>query len=312
MAKKQKRRPPAGRAKGTQAAARRQQAHRKKRRTGKRTLHYILLLFFVVAVGVTLSLTVFFKIGDIQVVGVDKYSPEEIIAATGIELEDNLLRVPTAEIEEALLLEFPYLETVKVQRKFPPKVEIQVTQCVPQGAMIQGTQVGLITLEGKLLEKGEILVPPELPLIKGLDMSGVEPGEMLGGEDRPENQERLWMLEYFFEAADRIGFGPITNVDVTDRLNIKMVYEARLVLELGSEADMEYKMIFLQEVIRDLGPEDQARLDATRAREKRVLVKWGKVEQGEFTPLDGSKDQIFTREEPEEENNTENPENHTE
>lgn len=292
MARKRKKAPVAPRADSRRPAS--QQERRKKRRGGKRTLHYLLLLVFLLGAGAVLSLTVFFKIEDVQVVGVDRYEPDDIVEASGIQVGDHLLRIPDDEIVDKLLGQFPYLETVKIARRFPPRVEIQVTQCVPQGAVIdEEGEIGLITMEGKLLERGDLFIPAELPLIKGLDLQGFAPGDMLGGEEHPENQEKLWMLDYLFQAAQGIDFGPITNVDVTDRLNMKMVYEARLVLELGSEADMEYKLTFLSEVIADLGPEDQARLDATNVRNKRVRVKWGRVENGVFTPLIGPAEVVY-------------------
>lgn len=263
----------------------RQQARRRRRRTGRRTLHYLLLLLLVTGAGAVLSLTVFFKIEDIQVIGVDRYEPDRIIAVSGIQIGDNLLRIPTEEVEKKILDAFPYIESVKVARRYPPRVELQVTQCTPSAAVLDGDLLGLITREGKLLETGDLYIPPEIPIIKGLSLDGFAPGDLLGTDDHPENQERLRMLDYLLDAAEKTGFGPITNVDVSDRLNMKMVYEARLVLELGSEADMEYKLTFLKEVIEDLGPEAQAKLDATNVRNKRILVKWGKVENGVFTPL---------------------------
>lgn len=295
MARKRKQTPPARSDTRSRAPAR-QQARRRERRTGKRTLHYLLLLLFLLGAGAVLSLTVFFKIQEIQVMGVDRYEPDDIIAVSGIQKEDNLLRIPAAQVEEDILAAFPYIESVKVARRFPPRVELQVIQCIPYAAALDGDTLALITREGKLLETGglgELYLPPEIPVIQGLELAGFAPGTLLGGEEHPDNQERLRMLEYLFNAAEQIGFGPITNVDVSDRLNMKMVYEARLVLELGSEADMEYKLTFLQEVIGNLGPEDQARLDATNVRDKRILVKWGKVEQGVFTPLTGSNGQIL-------------------
>ncbi len=277
---------------------RRSEKERRKppRRHGSRALYYLLLLLFVTGAFAVLSVTVLFKVEEIGVTGVDRYEPDRLIAASGIRLGDNLLRIPATDVEAKLLADFPYLETVSVARRFPPRVEIIVTQCKPQAAVSgEGGTVSLITLDGKLLEKGRMTVPAGLPLVKGLETDGVSPGDLLGTEkERPENLEKLGMLRYLFEAAKATDFGPVTNVDVTDRLNMKMVHEARLVLELGSEADMEYKLTFLSEVMGRLGPEDEALLDATNARNKRILVKWGQVENGVFIPFDNTPDEVVT------------------
>ena len=262
-------------------------APRRRRRTGKRTLHYLLLLIFMLAAGVILSLTVFFQIEDVAVIGVDKYEPDDVVEASGVQVGDNLLRLDTQRIEQEMTKAFPYIESVRVERRFPPRVELIVTQSVPQAAAVASGEVVFITLEGKILERGDLLVPPELPIVRGLSLQGAEPGTWLGGEEDPENEERLVMLRYLFEAAENTGFTPMTNVDVRDRLNIKIIHEARLILELGSEADLEYKLTFLRSVIEnEIRPDAQALLDAANARDKQLIRKDGKVVNGEFFPDD--------------------------
>jgi cell division protein FtsQ len=240
-----------------------------------------------------MSLTFLFKIESVQVIGADRYRPDEIAAVSGIGIGDNLLRLDTGAIEQKILGQFPYIETVAVKRRFPPRVELVVTRSVPSWAAFSEDEVALITKEGKLLEKGDLLVPPEIPVVRGFELEGVTPGAFIGGEEDPENAERLRMLSYLSEAARKTGFPAITNVDLTDPLNMTIVYEARLLLVLGSESDLEYKLTFIQEVIGDLGEEDQARIDASAAaRDKQVLVKWGRLENGVFTPREGSEDGV--------------------
>ena len=264
---------------------------RVRRRRGKR-LHYLILIAFIAAAGIILSMTVLFKVEKISVIGTNRYHPDEIIQASGITAGENLLRINTAGAEESIISQFPYVDSVRVGRRFPPAVEIRIVQSVPAYAAKLENGVALITGEGKLLESGDLLVPHDLPIVTGFDLSGFLPGENIGG--LPENLERLVMIRYLIDAAEKTGFGAITNVDVTNRLNMTAVYEARLLLVLGSESDLEYKLTFLKEVIADLDPGDQARLDASGAKDKRVLVKWGRVEKGVFTAsTSATYDEIF-------------------
>lgn len=66
---------------------------KKRRRRGRNLLYYIMFTMIAVAVGLILSLTVFFKIETIEAEGLTHYTPEEVIQTTGIQLEDNLFRV---------------------------------------------------------------------------------------------------------------------------------------------------------------------------------------------------------------------------
>lgn len=75
---------------------------RRRRRRGKMTLHYIFLLFFLLAAGITLSLTVFFEVESISVIGTDKYTQEEIIATSGLQVGENLFRTDLAAAKESV------------------------------------------------------------------------------------------------------------------------------------------------------------------------------------------------------------------
>ena len=82
-----------------------------------------------------------------------------------------------------------------------------------------------------------------------------------------ENEEENFkMLAYLVEAVEETGFGEITLVDFSDRLNMRLVYDGRILIELGSEADLSYKLKFVQRLISDELPADyQGRLDASTA-----------------------------------------------
>ena len=229
-----------------------------------------------------LILTVLFQIEDITVTGLDRYHPDDIITASGIELGENLLRLNTGRIESEVLEAFTYLSSVQVSRRLPHSVEIAVRQYRPEFAAEHEDGLALLTMQGKALEFG-LTRSPGLPIVRGLALEDYQPGDMINGPDSPGNAERLVMLRYLFDAAAATDFLPITNIDVRDRLNMRVVHESRLVLELGSEADMEYKLTFLNHVIvNEIEPDAQARLDISNARERRLVRRDGRVIDGEF------------------------------
>ena len=232
-----------------------------------------------------LAVNFFFQISSITVIGLDRYSPDAVIEVSAIEIGDNMLRLDTDQIISDILEAFPYIATVRVQRRLPPRIELIVTQHQPELVLVDSGQTALITMQGILLERGNLTPPEGLPVVRGLSLAGFEPGQTIGGADNPENHERLVMLRYLFAAAYSVDFFPITHVNVEDRLNMRIVHEERLILELGSEADLEYKLTFLRHVIENsIGPYVQARLDISNARERRLIRRDGRVIDGQFFP----------------------------
>jgi hypothetical protein len=242
---------------------------RKRRRRGRQRLHFILLALFLVGLVLILSLTVFFKIEAVYVLGTDKYDPELIAADSGILIGDNLLRIDREDVAARIMEKYPYIASVEVQRRFPPAVEITLTQSVPDGAVRIGDEVALITAEGKVLERGKILIPESVPLVIGVTVDGPgEPEEGEAEEDAPivrtepggylpeTESEKLGMLRNLLTAIEETGFTSITNVDLSDRLNIQIIFENRVLLKLGVEADLAYKLQYVRGVLETLAKEE--------------------------------------------------------
>ena len=250
----------------------------------------MILLLFALGGGITLLLTVLLEVEEILVTGAGRYQADEIITVSGIELGENLLRLSAGTVEEELLAAFPYLSAVQVRRRPPNTVEIVLTHYQPQATLLYHDGFTFIILGGKILERGAHEAPDGLPLVRGLSLADRQPGDILGGREDPDNEERLIMLRLLLQAAQNTGFPPITDVDLRDRLNIRVIHEDRLLLELGSEADLEYKLTFLNHIIQnEISPTAQASLDASGARNRRIVRRDGVMVNGEFIP-----DEILT------------------
>lgn len=284
------------------------QVVRRKRRRGKKTLYYILILFFLLAAGAALSLTVFFKIESVTAVGVDKYPPDEIVAKSGIAIGDNLFRVDSAAAKDKLLAEFPYIEKISVKHKLPNAIQLEITQYKPEGALIDSGELLLITREGKVLERGVLFIPENIPLIKGIDTENAQPGKTLGDN----STDALRMLDYLFKAAAETDFGEITNVDLTDIYNMKIIFENRLLLNLGTESALVAKLNFLKEMIQNRLPADaQGLIDASNVSRSLIYTEMT-IEEAEsgkkYTPKKARQPAQEKQDEPPEESEKENSE----
>ena len=102
---------------------------------GKFIVIAVLLMLAVVFVG----LCAFLRVSEIEVAGLESYTPEEITAAAGIEKGDSLLLVSSSKTALNICRKFPYIENVRIKREIPGKVVITVKE---------STAVAFIEAEG--------------------------------------------------------------------------------------------------------------------------------------------------------------------
>ena len=240
---------------------------KRQRRVGKKTIHYILLTVFAIS-SLAVYLIAFFGVEQVTVIGAQRYDPDDIIASSGIEIGENLLRVDAVSAKENILSTFPYIQKVDVRRRLPPAIELHITYDTPDFAILEGGVVTFITRYGKILERGNLFIPEDVLLVRGLPTGAAQPGEVLG-EKAAENLRRLG---YLYDAISASGFDSATNVDLTHRLNMRMIYDNRFLIHLGTEANLVYKLDFLAEIIDREAPDAQGRIDFSNAQDRRAVI----------------------------------------
>ena len=78
----------------------------RRRRRGR----FSFLCILLIAGAVVAALTVFFKVQSITVSGNARYTSEEVVAASGIEIEDNLFLLNKYSAAQAIFEKLPYVE----------------------------------------------------------------------------------------------------------------------------------------------------------------------------------------------------------
>ncbi len=234
----------------------------RKRRTGRQTLNHLFVFLVASLVFLTLSLTVFFRIEQIEVTGCTKYADEEIIQNSGIKIGDNLFRVSEKNVRNKLTQQYPYVEDVQLKRNLPMKLTIEITQAKPLGAVDTAAGYVIIGRNGKVLEFGSDTLSEDMMIVSGMYLYDPQIGHVLGQDYNEKDmkdemkaeiisreQDGFRMLTNLVEAVEETGFDKVTLVDLSDRLNMVLVYDNRVLVELGVESDLEYKLNFVQYVI---------------------------------------------------------------
>lgn len=245
---------------------------RKRRRTGRQTLNYILIFLVAAAIMAVLSTTVLFNIEQIEVSGNTKYAAQALVETSGIKKGDNLLRASEKHANKRLTEKYSYIQSVALKRHFPAKLELAITEETPLGAVDTAAGYVVIGKTGKVLETGAADLPSGLMVVTGMYLYDPKPGQMLGvyPKEQKEHAELEFdgfkRLDYLVSAVAKTGFEKITLIDFTDRLNMMLVYDNRIIVELGVESDLEYKLRSVDKLIKNELPESfEGILDAANA-----------------------------------------------
>lgn len=224
--------------------AKRRADTRKKRRRRALLIFYIVLFLIVIAAAVVISLTVLFKIDDIQVVGTSCYTAQQVTQAGGIEKGENLFLAKTSQAEKQISKKLPYVGTVKVSRKFPAEIVIRVSAAAACGAIENNGKYAVISNEGKVLEVTDKL-PQNCANIKGAQVLNATAGEKIVFKEAAQETNIKNVIQTL--SANKIQ--KITAMDFSKSNKIQVVYENRITINLGLPSDLDYKIRFAENIL---------------------------------------------------------------
>lgn len=229
--------------------ARKRNANRRRRRG--RFSFLLKLLCMLLIIGATVAaMTLFFKVQTIAVDGNERYGRDEIIAASGVKVEDNLFLLNKYGAAQAIFEKLPYVEEASIRRKLPDTLVISVRECTAAAGIEADGGVWLISENGKLLELAES-APQGCPVVRGVELVGPAlSGQLSFGEEHEAEAERLLDI---LRAANGYGMlAGVESIDLSDATAIRMEYLGRFTVKLPWDADMDRVFRAVQQVVAAL------------------------------------------------------------
>ena len=229
--------------------------NRRRRRRGSLGPLLRVLSVLLMAVAIVAALTLFFKVEEVVVSGNDRYSAEEIIEVSGVEQGDNLILMDKYRMAEKLYTKLPYITEVRINRKLPDVLMIEVVETRAVAVIKGGSSNWLMDSHGKLLEViGSAAVKNYLSL-EGL--TAVDPaisGTLTLGEESPISADRL--LELMAELEKRGMLEKTSVLNAADPEYMVLTYDDRFRVEMFYDADFAFKLNCLQAAVAQLEPNE--------------------------------------------------------
>lgn len=231
-----------------------------------------LLCVVGVILALTVGATVFFRVEQVTVSGNQRYTQEEIIAASGIQLGDNLYSLNKVRIDQNIRTTLPYIGDLTINRALPSTIQITVTEweAVAQVAAPGVEQVAayqeeagekavttaqepwLISVKGKLLEPA----PPDSAAIRvtGLIPLSPQAGSMMAV---PEGERtRLTALTALLEALGEAGMQSQVSDIRLEATQLMVRYAGRFDVKMKLNADFSYDVRLMQAIREKMEEQD--------------------------------------------------------
>ena len=247
-------------------------AHRRRNRRRRRgSLGPLLRVLSVLltAVAVVAALTLFFKVDHVVVSGNSRYSAEEIIEVSGVEQGDNLILMDKYHIAEKLYTELPYITEVRINRKLPDVLMVEVVETQAVAAIKGGSSTWLMDSGGKLLEVVSASMAKKYITLEGLTAeSPAISGKLKLGEESPISAQRLLEL---MQALKQWGMlEKTTSLDASDPDYMVLSYDGRFQVEMFYDADFDFKLNCLQAAVAQLEPNETGTIRMTMKDDNEV------------------------------------------
>ena len=207
-----------------------------------RKLRKVLLAFvtIIILLGICmiLAFTVFFKIDAITVEGKTRYKNDEIIKSSQISLGDNLLLYNTSPAADNILNDFPYIETVDIQKRLFNSINIKVTEAKPTSIVESGGKYIVLSKSGKIIEITDKKTY-DVPTVLGAKLTDVK----LSSKIRYNDKNLKKYLDRVLEAiSDNELKDKISTVDINNTSAIVLTKKNGFKIIIGNFENVDYKI----------------------------------------------------------------------
>lgn len=237
-------------------AAMKKAAEKRKRRKRKRAIVTVTAtLIILAAILIALLSAVLFKVETISVEGNSIYSPEQIIAAAGIEKGNSLVFLSEKQVSEKVQKALPFIIGLDIEKRLPSGIHIKVEETKEEQCFYYDGIFYTSNKQGKILEEyGER--PDGMTVIISGDSCEFTKGNTFLCSDTVKAE----LLERLLSFANE-GKHNVTLINVSDIYDSYMVIDDRLVIELGSSTYLEQKMEFLAKMLRSMTDDEHNVVD---------------------------------------------------
>lgn len=241
---------------------------RRHRRRGSLGPLLRVLSVLLAAVAIVAALTLFFKVSQVVVTGNSRYTARQVEAVSGVTAGENLILLDKYQIAEQVYTQLPYITEVRISRKLPDTLLIEVTETTAVAAVEGGGSWWLVSAGGKLLESCDSTAAQDYLVLRGLEALTPAVSQPLRLGEGNLSGERL--LELLGELEKRGMLPRAGALDAGDGEKLTMEYDGRFQVELPYDGDFAFKLDCLLATVSRLEPNESGIIRMTMKDDNEV------------------------------------------
>ncbi|MDE6471096.1 MAG: FtsQ-type POTRA domain-containing protein [Eubacterium sp.] len=210
---------------------------RKKRNKFRKVLIWLMIIIAFAATGTVLSLTVFFHIDTIEVIGDTNYELNEILAQCTIDKGENLFLSDTQTAKQMLEQNLPYIYNAEIKRKLPYTIEIQITTAQPAYSIMNKDKT-YILLDDRFKVLEESAEKSRGITIQKAEIESAAAGMRIIFKDSDVGD----CLSKLAKTVNDNSFSEITAIYCNNINDNYVVYDGRIEFKLGTCDNLEKKI----------------------------------------------------------------------
>lgn len=220
-----------------------EQAEKRNKRNKKvKNILKILLLLGVIIGGTIFSMTSpIFNIKEIQVTNNNITPSDTIISLSELKLDENIFKFNKYNVKNKIK-ENAYIEDVKIHRKIPNVVQIEITQRQPKYSIDFMGKYAYINSQGYILEVTD--TNNGLPIIQGISTNEEEivPNSRLNEDDLTSLENIIKIMDI---AKENNLDTKVTSIDITNKNQYSIyIQEEKKRIHLGENTNLGNKMLY--------------------------------------------------------------------
>ena len=222
---------------------------RKRKRRNKK-IKFFLKLFLLIGLisgAIIFALTSpIFNIKNINVINNNEVPSDTVISLSGLKPDENIFRFYKGSVVNNIK-ENSYIENVKIHRKLPNTIEIEVEERVAKYSVDYMGKYAYINTQGYILEISED--SKGLTIIQGITTKEEEvvPGNRLNNEDLSSLED---VIKITNSASENGLNGKVTSIDISDKNEyILYIEEEKKKVHLGDVTNLSNKMLYVVAII---------------------------------------------------------------
>lgn len=227
--------------------ARRRHSNRRRRGGGSGFLYKVLSMI-VICGAIIAAMTLFFRVDTVVITGQQRYTEKEIRKAMGVQDGDNLFLMNKHEVADRMTRTMPYLDKIRINRRIPDTLLVEVKECGTPLALVQDESAWLISPSGKIVDQKPAEEASNYGIIDGCQILAPSVGTRIAlATEFSAQQTGLQNLLSALDEEDMMD--QVNAIHLGDLSVLSMEYGGRFTVLMNYNADFEIKMKSLRAIL---------------------------------------------------------------